>query len=133
MATKKKSKNNKTGEDFLKKALENMNKLNLDVSDDSQIFNMERNDKITSNINQEKEKTNKLVRNSLHTKNLTNSKLKSLMNTAKDYANYENKNSGTIDNSPQKLDRKIAANILSPISTTNNNLFLDENLKYHLY
>ena len=33
------------------------------------------------------------------------------MNTAKDYANYENKNSGTIDNSPQKLDRKIAANI----------------------
>jgi len=52
-------------ESFLKKALENMSKNNLNKSEDSQIFNMEKNDQITDNIIMENEKTSLISRNYL--------------------------------------------------------------------
>ncbi len=50
---------------FLKKALENMAKNTLNKSEDSQIFNMEKNDQITDNIIMENKKTSLMSRNYL--------------------------------------------------------------------
>jgi len=55
----------KSKESFLKKALENMAKNTLNKSEDSQIFNMEKNDQITDNIIMEKERTSLMSRNYL--------------------------------------------------------------------
>lgn len=52
-------------ESFLKKALDNMAKNTLNKSEDSQIFNMEKNDMISDNIILEKEKTSIMSRNYL--------------------------------------------------------------------
>lgn len=55
-------------ESFLKKALDNMAKNTLNKSEDSQIFNMEKNDQITDNIIMEKERTTIMSRNYLQRK-----------------------------------------------------------------
>lgn len=55
-------------ESFLKKALENMAKNNLNLSDDSEIFNMEKNDKITLDIKSENVRTSILSRNYIYNK-----------------------------------------------------------------
>ena len=52
-------------ESFLKKALDSMAKNTLNKSEDSQIFNMEKNDQITDNILMEKERTSLMSRNYL--------------------------------------------------------------------
>ncbi len=77
-------------ENFLKKALENMGKVNMNTSADSEIFNMEKNDKISDNINCEKERTTLLSRNYIINRDLKKNKInKKLIPNANDY-NYYN-------------------------------------------
>lgn len=95
-------------ESFLKKALENMSKNTLNKSEDSQIFNMEKNDQITDNIIIENEKTSLMSRNYLQ-------RQVSKKNSFKKNLSFENK--AESKNAFGNVKREIFSGIVDNLSS----------------
>jgi len=118
-------------ESFLKKALDNMAKNYLNKSEDSQIFNMEKNDQITENINLEKEKLNKISKNFLKRKDSVkySSHNKNINKKNQNKIYIDNKDKENSTNSKNKKS-KNKFGISGKLKNSNNKLKIGENKNY---
>jgi hypothetical protein len=114
----------KSKESFLKKALENMAKNTLNKSEDSQIFNMEKNDQITDNIIMEKERTSLMSRNYLQRQV---SQKKNSFNKNSSFQNDKAENKNAFRNNKREIfsSKKITPIELKSENKNNKNLAND--------
>lgn len=116
-------------ESYLKKALENMSKNNLNKSEDSQIFNMEKNDQITDNIIMEKERTSLMSRNYLQRQ--VSQKKKNSYNKKFSFENKNAEDKNAFGNIKRELfssknDKKQPIKLKSDIGNANKNNLIND-------